>query len=373
MPKAITLRAKQTMRNEMSRHDTPLTGLRNKSPDDVHGYTDFVKAAALIMTTRNSDEAANKAQRMGLNPRIIEGLTKATVAGGSVGGVGVSSFGAAINNAFMQTSRNYGFADEIAQYSMRFSDKVGRAHIYSSFAADTISEGAAKKLKQVTLTANDFDPVKIANMVVLTRELIDAMGDEGVRTLGAELSKGVAVATDTAFLTALSGNSTDNSIVATDWAAFLDMFDELLRLVDLSSSSRPYLIVTPELGKGIATEALGAGVDSISWNGGSIAGVQLRVSDGQTANTMTLVDPTGLATSMGELELRSSEQADIEMEDAPSNASATSVAQASMTSMFQTNSRCLRAERTISVKAVRTNAFFHMTGVSVGDDAGSPA
>jgi uncharacterized membrane protein len=354
-------------------HTPPLSGLRNKSPDEVHGFTDFVKAAAAIMTTQGPDEAARKAQRMGLNPRIVEALTKATVAGGSVGGVGVSSFGPAISNAFMATSRNYGFADEVAQYSMRYSDKVGRAHVYSAFAADTISEGAAKKLKAVNISAVDFDPVKVANMVVITRELIDAMGDEGVRTLGDELKKGVAVAADAAFLSALSTNSTDNSIVTTDWAAFLDMLEELLRLVDLGASSKPYLIVPPELGKGIAMEALAAGVDSVQWNGGTIAGVEVRLSEAQTANRMTLIDPTGLATSMGELELRSTEVADIEMEDAPSNASATSVAQSALTSMFMTNSRCIRAERTISVKSIRTNAYYHMTGVVVGDDGSSPA
>jgi hypothetical protein len=88
---------------------------------------------------------------------------------------------------------------------------------------------------------------------------------------------------------------------------------------------------------------------------------------------MTLLDPTGLATSMGEIELRSSEHASIEMVDSSSQSSATSVGQAQMVSMFQTGSRALLAERSISVKAVRTNSFVHMTGVTIGDDGGSPA
>jgi hypothetical protein len=350
-----------------------LLGLRNKQPDDVSNFTDFVKIAALVMTTQGTAEAARKAEALRLPPRIVEALQKADVAGGSVGGVGISSFGPAISNAFMMTSRNYGVGDEIAEHSMRFSDKVGAVYIHSQYAASTVSEGAAKVLHAVNMSAVNFDPSKVVVQVVLTRQLIDAMGADGLRTLGNELKVGVAVGTDSAFLSALNANSTDSSIVTTDWAAFLDGLDEMLRLVDLGSNSRPYLVTTPELAKGIATAAYKNGVDSLSWSGGNIAGVELRVSGAQTANRLTLVDGTGLVTSMGDVELRSSENADIEMEDAPSNASATSVAQSALTSMFMTSSRCLLAERSISVKAVRTNCYVHMTGVVVGDDGGSPA
>ena len=289
--------------------------------DDISAFTDAIKVAALIMTIQGVGEAARKAEAMRMPQRVVEGFTKAAVAGGSTGGVGISSFGPSVAGAFMQASRNVGFADEVAQFSMKFPDKSGRVMIYSAMSvASSVGEGAAKTLKAINMGEAEFDPVKAGSLVVLTRALIDAIGSEGLRVLGDELKRGTSNAADTAFLTALSGNSTDKSVATSNWAAFLTMFEEMLRLVDLGAASKP-------------------------------------------TNRMTLLDATGLATSMGEIELRSSENASIEMVDSSSQSSATSVGQAQMVSMFQTGSRALLAERTISVRAVRTNCFVHLTGV----------
>ena len=45
----------------------------------------------------------------------------------------------------------------------------------------------------------------------------------------------------------------------------------------------------------------------------------------------------------------------------------------STVSAFQTNTRLLLAERSIAVKAIRPNAFAHLTAVAIGETAGSPA
>jgi hypothetical protein len=155
---------------------------------------------------------------------------------------------------------------------------------------------------------------------------------------------------------------------------FLNVLDEMLRNVDAGAGSRLFLVVTPEMGKGIATAALANGITSINWNGGNLGGVELRVSDAQSANRLSLIDATGLVTSMGELELSSTEQASIQMDDVASgHTSGPSVAAVSLVSLWQTNSVALRCERALAVKAVRPNSFFHMTGVIVGDEAGSPS
>jgi hypothetical protein len=80
-----------------------------------------------------------------------------------------------------------------------------------------------------------------------------------------------------------------------------------------------------------------------------------------------------LATYLSELSLRSSSQASVEMVDSSSQTSATTVGAVQQVSAFQSGTIFLLAERSISVKAVRTNAFAHMTGVTIGDDGGSPA
>jgi hypothetical protein len=78
---------------------------------------------------------------------------------------------------------------------------------------------------------------------------------------------------------------------------FLNVLDEMLRNVDAGAGSRLFLVVTPEMGKGIATAALANGITSINWNGGNLGGVELRVSDAQSANRLSLIDATGLVNT----------------------------------------------------------------------------
>ena len=56
-------------------------------------------------------------------------------------------------SAFLVALRNAGVVDRVAQDAMRLPDMfTGRVGAFSSIAASTIAEGAAKKLKYVWLT-----------------------------------------------------------------------------------------------------------------------------------------------------------------------------------------------------------------------------
>ena len=139
----------------------------------------------------------------------------------------------------------------------------------------------------------------------------------------------------------------------------------------LGAGSKPFLIMTPAAAKDLAVRGLLNGIDSLRWNGGSYAGVEILVSDSQTPGRITVVDATGLVVLLGDLELRSSDQALIEIVDSSSQTSVTGTG-ASMVSMWQTDSRCLVAERSIAVKAIRGTAWAHLTGVQLGGGFDSP-
>ena len=136
--------------------------------------------------------------------------------------------------------------------------------------------------------------------------------------------------------------------------------------------SKVYAIVTPQLGKEIATQAAANGLPGVAWNGGNVGGVEIVVSDAQTANRMTVVDASALAIADGGIDLRSSGQAAVEMETAPTGSSSAPTA-TSLVSMYQTNSRCLLAERSFAVKAIRPSAYAHLTNIALAEDSGSPA
>jgi hypothetical protein len=266
----------------------------------------------------------------------------------------------------------FGAFDRVADAALNVPDFVGAVRMHTRIGAGVVSEGAAKPLRRLDLTEVEFTPVKSVAVVAATREYVDALTPAGMAALERELASAIAVDRDARFLAALSGNSGESSIVTATWQAFLDQVEELLRLLGLGVSSQPFLIVAPEMAKGMAMQALANGVDSLRWDGGNLGGVPILVSDAQTAGTVTAVDGTGLVVKRGELEVRSSAVADYELEDAPSQTSSTSIGQASMTSAFQTNTYILRAEADMMVKAIRPDAHAHLTGVTLGDDGGSP-
>jgi hypothetical protein len=73
----------------------------------------------------------------------------------------------------------------------------------------------------------------------------------------------------------------------------------------------------------------------------------------------------------GEVDVRMSSEASLQLDDAPTNASATSVVATSMVSMFQTNSVAFLAEKTVSWKRRRTEGVIWLPQVEWGENADS--
>jgi hypothetical protein len=92
----------------------------------------------------------------------------------------------------------------------------------------------------------------------------------------------------------------------------------------------------------------------------------------KSAVRMTLIDAAGVAVALEEIGLRVSTQGFIQMDGAPTNASGPTVAATQGISLLQTNSTALIAERSISLMAIRSNAFANLTGVAIAAGPDSP-
>jgi hypothetical protein len=102
-------------------------------------------------------------------------------------------------------------------------------------------------------------------------------------------------------------------------------------------------------------------------------GCEVVVSDGQTDGQVTLVDARGLGVAMEGIELRSATHASVQMAaSVTGDAVAPTAMGTPMVSLFQTNSRALRAEREFAVRVIRPSSVASMTGVSWGVAGGSP-
>lgn len=340
--------------------------------DDVLAFTDFVKYAACIMTARDATQSLGRAE-VGHVPERVQRVLKAAVVGATTGSAGLTGYGPLVGS-FMDSLRNIGAFDRIAGDAMRLPLHPGRVVINSStIIASAGTEGAAKPVKALSLTPDDITPQKVISQIVLSKELIDGLGDEGLRALGRELRASVALGTDTAAMTVLTAtNSMESSNSASTFDSMLGEIEELAHSVNLSAASRPYYITTPQIAKGLARAATASGVTTMGLLGGELMGTPVLVSDGQGPGKITLVDATGLAVADEPIELRSSENAAIEMDSAPSHEATTPTA-VSMVSMFQTNCRCLLAERNFAIKVIHHNAVATITGVEWGGGSDSPA
>jgi hypothetical protein len=339
--------------------------------EDAVARSDFLKAAACVMTTSGSDEAVRKAQSFRLSDRT-QRLIKAAVPGATLGEVGLSDYGPSLGS-FMDSLRNVGAFDRLQRDALNLPLRPGRVVIHSSaVVASEVDEAVAKPIKALDLTSETFEPRKIVAMVVLSRELIDGLTEEGLRALGRELRSAVSLGSDAAFLTELGTSNSFDGSSTTSFATMLDDLEELTRNVQLGATSKPYLIMTSPNAKGLAKAATANGVTTMGIMGGELLGVPIVVSDGQGSGKITLVDASALVISSAPIELRTSEHASIEMNDAPSHNSSTPTA-ASLVSMWQTNNRCLLCERQFAVKVIRPSATATLTNVSRGAMGDSPA
>ena len=341
-----------------------------RSYDDATNYTVFVAAAACLMASNNSGNAVEKAAGL-QDAERVQRVLKAAIAGSITSNSGIVFFGPELS-AFMSALRQVGAADAIFAAAMRLPLHPGRVVLFSSIAAATVAEGVSKPIRALRLLSTDMTPSKAVATVVMSRELIEALSSEAIRLLGTELRGSVALATDTALLTAITASASVESSGGNTWASMVAEIEELMHAVELGIVSRPFLVISQKAMKGLAAAALANGVTTLGVQGGELAGIQVVVTGGQADGTVTLVDASGLAVADEPIAVRASDQTSLDMNDAPSSNSTTPTA-STLVSVFQTNCRALIAERNFAVKVIRPNAVATLTGVEWGGGSDSPA
>jgi len=110
----------------------------------------------------------------------------------------------------------------------------------------------------------------------------------------------------------------------------------------------------------------------MSMNGGTVGGIPVIVtdyvaSDVTSGSTVVLVSAENiLVADDGAIVIDASNQVSVEMQDVPTNSSATGTG-ASLVSMWQTNSTAFRAERWINWRTARTPSVVYITAVQWGE------
>jgi HK97 family phage major capsid protein len=260
-----------------------------------------------------------------------------------------------------------------------------------------VGEGAAKPLTKFDFSRTTLEPLKVANIAVATMETLrdSSPSSEGIirdqlaAALTARLdtdfidpakaaSAGVSPASITNGLTfiASSGNTADD--VRADIQA---VFASFIAANNAPTSGVWIMPATTALALSLMLNPLGQPeFPGITMNGGTLFGLPVIVSQ----YVPTAYDPDAAGTDYvsgalvalvnaqdvylgddGGVSVDMSQEASLQMDDAPTNNSATPTA-TSLVSMFQTNSVAFRAERTINWAKRRASAVAALAGVNWG-------
>lgn len=248
-----------------------------------------------------------------------------------------------------------------------------------------VGEGAPKPLTAFDFNAVELRWAKVANIAVLTEELIrfsnpsaemlvrQALADALIARLDIDFIDpakaavaNVSPASITNGVTPIVSSGTDAEAVRTDlkalWAGYIAN--------NINPTGAVYIMsATTALALSLMQNPLGQSeFPGLTMRGGTLLGVPVIVSEyvaGDSSGAMVILANASdiYLADDGGVAIDASREASLQMLDNPTNNSATATA-TSMVSMFQTNSVALRAERYINWQKRRTQAVAYLTGVN---------
>lgn len=336
------------------------------------GAGELVALAQMLLICAPTD-AVNTAMFAEAQPHLpprVKRVLRAAVGSAGTGdaGWGLAEYGQIVS-AFVDGLRASGIFDRLlgdaAMRRVPLRTRLGV--IVVGATAQSTSEGAPKPVTRVALSAEALDPVKASTILAVTDELVRMLDGAAMATLSRELRAAVTAATDSVFLGSLLLAAPSAPSAGFTSGAVLADVRNLLNMVTPTATSRLYLVADPGTARALATMA---GADErpafpgVGPLGGEIANMPLLVSDQLAPDSdggrLVLIDAAGIAGGYDTITLAASRAASLQLDDAPADGAH------SATSLWQTNSRALRAERYFGFKALRENAAAGITGTNYG-------
>lgn len=242
-----------------------------------------------------------------------------------------------------------------------------------------VGEGAAKPVTKFTWTRTTIDPVKVANIAVITDELLRSSSPAADRMIRDALVEALRERLDTDFIDpakAASAGVSPASItnaatpIASSEATASTYVDGDVVSVDVQAAMAAFIAANnpPTTGVWImsATRALALSLmrnalgqfenPNLSMAGGTFAGLPVIVSEYLDPLLVVLANASDIyLADEGGFQVDASTEASLQMDNAPTNNSVTPTA-TTLVSMFQTNSVAIRAERIINWALRRASA-----------------
>jgi hypothetical protein len=237
----------------------------------------------------------------------------------------------------------------------------------ASVAAHLRGEGAAVPQSRLTVDNVQLLPRSVDVLVVATREVIEDITATGQNFFGQLMRSAVAVEVDSFFAAQMLDSDAEIiGLTSMSVAHVLAALQQGLDAIEPTSLSRIFFIGSGDTVRTLATLAGTAGpaFPTVGITGGTLLGRPLYASDGVAgADTLLIVDAGSIVANAGPVGMRSSAQALIQMDSAPTINAATPTA-ASMQSLFQTNSIALMLSVAVGAEKIRDGAVVSVEGFS---------
>ena len=246
-----------------------------------------------------------------------------------------------------------------------------------------VGESKAKPLTSFTFTRTTLSPLKVANICVLSMENIRYSSPSSDAIVRDQLAAALRARLDTDFInpakTAVAGISPASitngaaSIVSSGDDADAIRLDIRSLLAKFNAANNPVtsgvFVMTSACAQALAMMVNPLGQQefpTMGPTGGTVYGMPVIASDYVPAALVVLINTEDIFLGdEGEVAIDTSQEASLEMSDAPTHDSSTPTA-VSLVSMFQTNSVAVRAERIINWMRGRTQSVAYLTSADWG-------
>lgn len=247
-----------------------------------------------------------------------------------------------------------------------------------------VGEGKAKPLTSLGYERNILDIFKVANIAVVTEELLRRSTPAAEGLIRDNLADAIAARLDTDFvnpakaavagvspasitngLTAVVSTGGDADAIRADVRALMATF---IAAQNAPTAGVWIMGTLTALGLSMMVNPLGQPeFPGISMTGGAFNGMPVIVSDYIGAGVVVLANASDIyLADEGGVQVDMSREASLEMADNPAHNSDTPTGATSLVSMFQTNSVAFRVERFINWKRRRPSAVAILTGATWG-------
>lgn len=341
----------------------------------------YPKTEAVVKTLKAQSEGANLQEMMQLKATVAAGTSlDSTWAGPLV-------YAETFMGDFISYLRPRTLIGQANFRPVPFNVRIGGQT--SGGTAGWVGQGKAKPVTKFDYNATTVPFTKIAAIAVITQELARFSDPAAEGLVRDSLADCVVARADTDLfdpdLAAVANVSPAGllngvSPVAVSGIDYSDPASVRCAIAALWSpwdstfiGARPAYYTTPAVARQLALsrEALGTqAFPGVTMTGGMLDGVPLRVSQylahngGSGGAPFILVDESEIyLADDGSVTLDASDVASIQMDDAPTNSSSTTVTATSLVSMWQTNSIAFRAERFIWWGARRSGAVQWIDGM----------